>query len=115
MIAATERDSSERARALTASACHNLAVLREQAGDVSASRDLYVRALDLRQSQLGTDHPRLRPTLVRLAQLEHAAGRPPLAPRPFPRGPSLPRAQLGPDHREVVALERWRADLIGEG
>lgn len=115
VIEATEREPSERARALTASACHNLAVLREQAGDVSASRDLYVRALDLRQSLLGPDHPRLRPTLVRLAQLEHAAGRTLLALSLYERALVLARAELGPDHREIVALERWRADLIGEG
>ncbi len=115
VIDATAADPSERARALSASACHNLAVVQETQGRVDAARDLYVRALELREGLLGAEHPRLRPTIVRLAQLEHAAGRTLFALNLYERALVLARAELGPDHREVRALEAWRAQLVGEG
>jgi len=115
VVGATDGGSSPRARALHAAACHNLAVVIEEQGDIDRARDAYARALKARQSELGADHPRLRPTLVRLAQLEHRAGRTLFALDLYERALVLARRELGPDHREVRTLEAWRADLTGEG
>ena len=115
IVSATEGDASPRAQSLHAAACHNFAVVVEEQGDTEAARSAYGRALAARQRELGPDHPRLRPTLVRLAQLEHRAGRTLFALDLYERALVLARRELGPDHREVRTLEAWRADLTGEG
>lgn len=115
VVASVSTGTNERARVVHASACHNLAVLRELEGAVDEARELYGRALALREALLGPDHPRLRPTIVRLAQLEHASGRTIFALTLYERALVLARRELGPDHREVRALEAWRGQLTGEG
>jgi tetratricopeptide (TPR) repeat protein len=113
VVAAARDRSDERSRALAASATHNLAVLREDAGRDDDARELYTEALRLRQDLRGPDHPSLRPTIVRLAQLEHRTGRTLLAVTLYERALVLARAELGPDHPHVRALEGYKRQVTG--
>lgn len=59
---------------LLPSILHNLAVACEEQGRPEDAEALYRRALDARSSELGRDHPSLRPTLARLLRLLDARG-----------------------------------------
>lgn len=113
VVHATRERGDERSRTLAASASHNLAVLREEAGGDDEARELYADALRLRQELRGPDHPSLRPTLVRLAQLEHRTGRTLLAVTLYERALVLARAELGPNHPHVAALEGYKRQVTG--
>ncbi|NUO47537.1 MAG: tetratricopeptide repeat protein [Polyangiaceae bacterium] len=113
VVQATRDQGDERSRTLAASASHNLAVLREEAGRDDDARELYADALRLRQELRGPDDPSLRPTIVRLAQLEHRTGRTLLAVTLYERALVLARAELGPDHPHVRALEGYKRQVTG--
>jgi tetratricopeptide (TPR) repeat protein len=113
-VVSSARDrTDERSRTLAASASHNLAVLREEAGRDDDARELYTEALRLRQELRGEDHPSLRPTIVRLAQLEHRTGRTLLAVTLYERALVLARAELGPDHPHARAIEGYKRQITG--
>lgn len=111
------RDATDAAgRELAESAHHNLGVVRDERGDVDEARRLYERALSLRAKRLGDDHASLRPTLSRLARLEHRAGRLVFALGYYERALAIARRELAEDDPIVIGLERWRDALTsGEG
>lgn len=111
------RDASDTAgRELAESALHNLGVVRDERGELDEARRLYERALSLRAKRLGDDHASLRPTLSRLARLEHRAGRLVFALGYYERALAIARRELPEDDPIVRGLERWRDALTsGEG
>jgi tetratricopeptide (TPR) repeat protein len=113
VLAGVTGAKDERGASLEAAASHNLAVLREEAGNEEEARALYSQALSLLEARHGASSPRLRPTIVRLGQLEHRAGRTLFALALYERALLLARTELGPDHPQVRALEAWRNELTG--
>lgn len=113
VVATTKDVTDERSKGLAASASHNLAVLREETSRDDDARELYTEALRLRQEVCGSDHPSLRPTIVRLAQLEHRTGRTLLAITLYERALVMARRELGPDHPHVRVIEAWRQQITG--
>jgi tetratricopeptide (TPR) repeat protein len=111
------RDATDGAgRELAESAHHTLGVVRDERGELDEARRLYERSLSLRAKRLGDDHASLRPTLSRLARLEHRAGRLVFALGYYERALAIARHELSEDDAIVRALERWRDALTsGEG
>lgn len=115
VIAALEGESEVRARELRESALHNLGVLLEERGDEEAARAALEGCLGLRRERLGPKHRALRPTLVRLAQLHHRAGRILFAIDAYDKALTVAREELPEGHPVLAALEAWRADLTEGG
>ena len=105
-----ERDEHDERAALRASILHNLAVAREEQDAKEEAARLYEQALAAREALVDPDHRELRPTLVRLARLHHAAGRPSAALPLYERALALATAELGPAHPIPAAIEAWIAD-----
>lgn len=115
VIATLEGEGEARARELCESAIHNLAVLLEESGDDEAARAELERCLALRRERLGAMHRSLRPTLVRLAQLHHRAGRILFAIDAYDKALTIAREELPAGHPVIEALTAWRADLTTDG
>ncbi|MFO0548063.1 MAG: tetratricopeptide repeat protein [Polyangiaceae bacterium] len=111
VIDALDGKTGTREGELLESALHNLAVLFEERADDDRALTLYQRSLKAREARLGPMSRELRPTLARLAQLHHRAGRVVHALPFYDRALSLARAELPDDHPVVVALAAWRAEL----
>ncbi len=111
VIKGAKRDRSTRGRELAEAALHNLGVLREELGDVDGAREALGEALALRKARLGDDHPGLRPTLVRLAQLHHRRGDLVHALSFYERAITIAKSEHPEGHPVVVALEAWRAEV----
>ncbi len=97
--------------ALLGSALHNVGVLLDELGLDAEARARLERALTLREAALGAESAALRPTLTRLAQLHHRAGRSLFALPLYERAIAIARAHDGDDAPTVRALEAWRAEL----
>lgn len=115
VIAALEGERETRARELCESAIHNLAVLLEERGDDEGARAELERCLALRRERLGPAHRALRPTLVRLAQLHHRAGRILFAIDAYDGALAIAREELPAGHPVIEALTAWREDLTTHG
>jgi len=111
VVAKLEAGKSARERELYESSLHNLGVLREEQGDSLDAAKHLGRALELREERLGRAHASLRPTLVRLAQLNHREERLVHALALYERALAIAKAELAADHPVVIALEAWRAEL----
>lgn len=111
VVAALEGSTVSRERELLESCLHNLGVLAEEQGDTLAAAKHLGRALELREGRLGREHVSLRPTLVRLAQLNHREERLVHALALYERALAIAKAELPAEHPIVVALEAWRAEL----
>ncbi len=111
VVAAMEAESGSRERELLESCLHNLGVLAEEQADTIAAAKQLGRALELREQRLGHTHVSLRPTLVRLAQLNHREERLVHALALYERALAIAKAELPAEHPIVVALEAWRAEL----
>jgi tetratricopeptide (TPR) repeat protein len=96
---------------LLASALHNLAVLREERGDLDEAKLLFLRALQTFERTAGPTSSELRPTLVRTALLHHREGSVLLAIEAYDRAHELARRELGDDHPIPVAIGAWKAEL----
>lgn len=108
---AVEKGDSSRERELFESCLHNLGVLAEEQGDAITAAKHLGRALELREQRLGREHVSLRPTLVRLAQLNHREERLVHALALYERALAIAKSELSPEHPIVVALDAWRAEL----
>jgi tetratricopeptide (TPR) repeat protein len=116
VVRGTREATDAPGRELSESAHHNLGVVRDERGELAEARRLYERALSLRAKRLGDDHVSLRPTLSRLARLEHRAGRLVFALGYYERALAIARRELSEDDPIVRGLERWRDALTsGEG
>ncbi len=102
---------SQHDAALLGSALHNLGVLLDELGLDAEARARLERALAVREAALGAEAAALRPTLTRLAQLHHRAGRSLFALPLYERAIASARAHEGVDAATVRALEAWRAEL----
>lgn len=103
---------------LRSSALHNLAVLREERGDLDEAKRLFARALELLEAAHGKKHALLRPTLVRLALLHHREGSLLLAMEAYDRAYEIATKEFGPEHPVSVAIGAWKTELsegVGPG
>ncbi len=103
---------------LRSSALHNLAVLREERGDLDEAKVLFARALEALEKAHGQKHARLRPTLVRLALLHHREGSLLLAMEAYDRAYEIATKELGSQHPIAIAIEAWKTELsegVGPG
>jgi tetratricopeptide (TPR) repeat protein len=106
-----EERSDRAARELAAASHHNLAVLLEESARGDEARSHFERALSLREQLVGTEHPTLRPTLVRLAQLHHRAGRTIFALPLYDRALAIASSSEGPSAPMTRAIAAWRSEL----
>jgi tetratricopeptide (TPR) repeat protein len=83
-----------------------------QTGENAAARRLYERALSIRETSLGADHPKVADALARLARLDLSAGRYAEARPLLDRALSIQQRKLGGDHPDVAAT---LAILAGAG
>jgi tetratricopeptide (TPR) repeat protein len=111
VVAGLSGSTKARERDLLESCLHNLGVLAEEQGDSLAAAEQLGRSLELREERLGREHASLRPTLVRLAQLNHREQRLVHALALYERALAIAKAELPAEHPIVVALEAWRAEL----
>jgi tetratricopeptide (TPR) repeat protein len=109
VVKALERE--ERPTPLLASALHNLAVLREERGDLDEAKLLFLRALQNFERTAGPTAAALRPTLVRMALLHHREGSVLLAIEAYDRAYDIATRELGADHPIAVAIGAWKAEL----
>jgi tetratricopeptide (TPR) repeat protein len=104
-------ETEERAPPLLASALHNLAVLREERGDLDEAKLLFLRALQTFERLEGPAAAALRPTLVRTALLHHREGAVLLAIEAYDRAYEIATREHGKDHPIPVAIQAWKAEL----
>jgi tetratricopeptide (TPR) repeat protein/predicted Ser/Thr protein kinase len=90
-------DGLRRAGALDA-----LALAHKAGGVYESARDLHARALAIRETQLGSEHPELALSLNNLANVEHATGRYDEAEALHQRALSIRERAFGPDHPDVA-------------
>jgi tetratricopeptide (TPR) repeat protein len=95
-------------RVSVAACLANLAVLREEQGRDGDARTLWERALAAKQEAWGMDDYRLRPTLVRLAQVCERTGSPLIAAALYGRAYDIARVDLGEEHPITKALAEWK-------
>ncbi|MBD2021152.1 tetratricopeptide repeat protein, partial [Leptolyngbya sp. FACHB-36] len=79
-----------------------LAFLYELQGRYSEAEPLYVQALDIRQRQLGSDHPHVATSLNNLAGLYQSQGRYSEAEPLYVQALDISQRQLGNDHPDVA-------------
>jgi eukaryotic-like serine/threonine-protein kinase len=84
---------------------------RWAAGDYPGAETLYVKALGLRRSRLGPDHPDVGELSASLGFVLGREGKPEAA-RYLREGIATLARALGPDHANVVSNERMLADLL---
>ncbi len=108
-----DTDSARGARVL-----HTLADNYFDLGDYVESERLHNRALTIRLTQLGPDHPDVARSQVRLGDIRHLRNQPAAAAAIYEQALALRQRVLGPDHPEVAAilnslaqLQRSRGDL----
>lgn len=104
-------ERADEPRPLLASALHNLAVLREERGDLDEAKLLFLRALQCFERTAGPSSPELRPTLVRMALLHHREGSVLLAIEAYDRANEIATRELGADHPIPIAIRAWKAEL----
>jgi hypothetical protein len=93
-------------RALRAAILQNWGAALADHGEARAA-EVLVRALDAVSEAHGPDDPRARPTLVRLARIEQAAGRAVSAMALFARALELTERELGREHEIARALRSY--------
>ncbi len=81
-----------------ANTLYDLAILRRQQGDEGEAERLYRRALDIRERELGLNHPDVATVLNNLAALEAAQGNYDAAQPLLKRALSIRQTALGREH-----------------
>ncbi|MBC7822487.1 MAG: tetratricopeptide repeat protein [Candidatus Parcubacteria bacterium] len=79
-----------------------LAYLYESQGRYPEAEPLYLQALEIRQRQLGNDHPSVATSLNNLASLYESQGRYPEAEPLYLQALEIRQRQLGDDHPDVA-------------
>ncbi len=80
-----------------------LAVARKAEGDLEEARDMFQRALEIRENALGIDHPDLVWLLLPYAHLLRDLGEEPAARRMFERNLAIAEKWYGSQHMETAA------------
>ena len=85
-----------------AGSLNNLAILYREMGRYAEAEPLYRRSLEIREKQLGRDHPDVAGSLNNLANLYSDMGRYAEAEPLFRRSLAIREKQLGADHPDVA-------------
>ncbi len=97
-------ESSEDTSVMTeSSARFNLGRVRQRQDRLDEARELYERALELDESRLGPDDPRLATLLMGLGILHKQQGRPAEALELYLRALAIQEAKLEPTHPSILA------------
>jgi tetratricopeptide (TPR) repeat protein len=108
-------EKNPRAWSQTAIATNNLGVARFFLGNNDDARRLLLRALDIVEQHMGTDHPMLVRTLNNLASLAARTGHREEAGERLRRGLDIAERRLGPEHPVYAALLANYAELLRLG
>lgn len=79
-------------------------VVKQEAGQHAEAEELFLKALNLSERELGLDHPRLVPALTSLGALLILRGTPEEAELFFSRALTITERHLGHDHPDLVIL-----------
>ncbi|MEX1366338.1 MAG: serine/threonine-protein kinase [Nannocystaceae bacterium] len=82
---------------------HDLGAVAHSQGEYEEARDLYERALAIREASLGPDHPEVAAALNDLGSVAHSQGEYAEARALYERALVIFEQALGPDHPDVAA------------
>ena len=93
---------------------NNLAAIFHRRGDEPRARELYERALAIKEKLLGSVHRDLAPTVANLAALHASAGRTAEATACYSRAIAILDPVVEPEHPTLVACREDRAFLLSQ-